>query len=649
MAIRQIGKFAGGLTSLLALLAILIAGNVIFGRVRSRADLTEEKLYTLSDGTHAVLKSLDSPVTLKFFFTGGSPEFALPLNNFAGQVKDLLKEYELAAGGKIQIETYNPKPDSDAEEWAQRYGLIGEQFGIMDATIYLGLVAVKNDNHAVISFLDPRNEEMLEYNITRLIARLIKPQKPVVGVLSSLAVMGVHAFPYVVPGQPRTENQPPWVAFQEISKEYDVRPLPADADTIDPAIEVLVLIHPKAFSEKTQYAIDQFVLRGGRLLAFIDPLCLAEVMHQEMNMGTARPMSDLGSLTAAWGITYEPDMVVADLAASTRVQQGANNTEDNPVFLSLYTLNINHQDLVTSSLESLSLPIAGAFGGNGTKGLQVVPLLMSSEQSARVSAMAAQFGAEAIRREFKSGLKHLNLAIRLQGKFATAFTNGAPKAMPEIEKKNPADSVKKTAALADTLPALKESAKASTVILVADVDMLHDAFAVQEIPIFGQRVFQPLNDNINFFMTALEQLSGGFDLGRIRARGRLERPFDRVQAIQNAAQQRWMLQERTLQEQLAATQERLESLQSQKDKSQRYILSTEQQAEIARFKQEQIKTQQELKQVRKNLRKGIEALGVKVKAINILAMPLLVCLAGLAFGWHRQRSAKGTTGAQYTS
>jgi len=641
MATRQLWKFTGSLIGLLALLAILIAVNIILSRVRVRADLTEEKLYTLADGTRAVLKSLDGPVTLKFFFSGGGAEVPVPLKNFARQVEDLLKEYELASGGKVLVETYDPEPDSDAEEWAQRYGLAGEQLGIMNSALYMGLVAVKGDTHSVIPFLDPRNEERMEYNITHMIVRVANPKKPVVGILSSLPVMGVRSFPYAMPGQPRPKNQPPWVAFQDLNKDYDVRQLPADADAIDPAIDVLIVVHPKNAPEKTLYAIDQFVLRGGRLLAFIDPLCLADAMNQEAAMGgMARPMSDLGPLTAAWGITYETDKVVADLSASTRVQRGDNTIEDNPVFLSLRNFNINGKDIITSSLESLGLPAAGAFAGTGAEGLTFGSLLVSSEQSALISAMAAQMGEEAIRREFKSGLKRLNLAIRLQGKFKTAFPQGKPKATPNPDKNDPAESAKEQAKPEDTTPALKESAQATTVVLVADVDMLYDAFAVQEMPIFGQRVFQPLNDNINFFANAVEQLSGNADLAKIRARGRFDRPFDRVQELQREAQQRWMMQERELQEQMATTQARLESLQSNKDKSQRYILSAEQEQEIAKFKQEQIKIQRELKQVRKNLREGIEELGVKVKVINIIAVPLLVCLAGLAFGWHRRRSVK---------
>jgi len=639
MATRQLWKFTGSLIGLLAILAILIAANILLCRVRVRADLTEEKLYTLSEGTRTVLKSLDGPVTLKFFFSGGGAETPMPLKNFARQVEDLLKEYELASGGKLKIETYDPEPDSDAEEWAQRYGLAGEQLGIMDLVLYMGLVAVQGDTHAILPFLDPRNEERLEYDITRMIVRVANPKKPVVGIMSSLPVMGVRSFPYALPGQPRPKNQPPWAAFQDLNKDCEVRQLPADANAIDPAIDVLIVVHPKNAPEKTFYAIDQFVLHGGRLLAFIDPLCMADaMMNQEAAMGMmARPMSDLGPLTAAWGITYDPGKVVADITASTRVQRGDNTIEDNPMFLNLRNLNINGKDIITSALESMILPAAGSFSGTGAEGLSVGSLLVSSEQSALISAMAAQMGAEAIRREFQSGLKRLNLAIRLQGKFKTAFPQGRPKAKPGPDKNDPA---KEPAEPEDTAPALKESAKAGMVILVADADMLYDAFTVQEMPIFGQRVFQPMNDNINFFANAVEQLSGNAALAEIRARGRFDRPFDRVQELQREAQQRWMAQERALQEQMNATQARLESLQSNKDKTQRYILSAEQEQEISQFKQQQIKIQRELKQVRKNLREGIEALGVKVKVINILAVPVLVCLAGLAFGWHRRRSVK---------
>jgi ABC-type uncharacterized transport system involved in gliding motility auxiliary subunit len=634
--------FGGSIAGIFILLAILIAANMILGSTRLRADLTEDKIYTLSEGTRNILAKLDSPVTIKLFFTGGSADVPLPLKNFARQALDLLKEYQLASGGKLIIETYDPEPDSDAEEWAERYGLAGQNLSLIGAggaTLYLGLVAVKGDAYSIIPFIDPRSEELLEYNITRMIARVANPRKPTVGVMSSLPVMGVQGFPYAIPGQPRKQNRPAWVAFQNLSEDYDIRQIALGSARIDTNLDVLVVVHPKNISDQTQYAIDQFVLSGGRLLAFIDPLCLADAINQDqdsmkMGMNPPKPSSDLGKLTGAWGIMYEPGMVIADLEASTRVRQGENSVDDSPVFLSLKAFNINGKDVITANLESLILPCAGAIAGTGTGSVNVASLLVSSAQSQPINAQLVQIGTEALRRNFKPGLKRLNLAVRLQGKFKTAFPEGKPKAAPEQDGKEGDPEPEK--AEEPVAISLKDSTTPTTVILVADVDMLYDQFAVQAITFIGNRVFQPINDNLNFFFNALEQISGSADLSKVRSRGRFERPFDRVQALQYEAQQRWLLQEKALQEKLDSTRDQLETLQSKKDKSQAYILSPEQEQAIKNFKEEQLRTQRELKQVQKNLREGIERLGIIVKIINTTVIPALVILVGLAFWLYRR-------------
>ncbi len=634
--------FGGSIAGIIILLAIIIAANIILSTVRIRADLTEDKIFTLSEGTRNILKHLDKPVTLKFFSSERSRHVPIPFKNFARQVADLLKEYQLASNGKITIETYDPQPDSDAEEWAGRYGLSGQNLSLIgagDATLYLGLVAVQGDTHIAIPFIDPRMEELLEYNITRLIARVVNPRKPVIGVMSSLPVMGVQSFPYAIPGQPRPKNQPPWVTFQNLAKDYDLRQIAMDTDKIDADIDALVMVHPKNLSAPSQFAIDQFILRGGRLLAFIDPLCIAEAALQDqatmMGPGAPALFSDLGKLTDAWGITYESDKVLADLEASTLVRQGQNTVDDSPMFLTLRKINIDGRDVITANLETLVLPCAGVFIGNGTSGLSVGSLLVSSAQSELVNRMMARLDSEVIRRDFKPGMQRMNLAIRLHGRFETAFPDGKPETVSQ-----PADKDKDAEKEPAPVASLKTSAKPTTVIIVGDVDMLFDQFAVQELNLLGNRMFQPMNDNVNLFFNALEQLTGSTDLARIRSRGRFERPFDRVQALQREAQQRWLLQEQALQAKLDSARQRLEVLQSQKDKSQRYIISPEQEREINSFKQEQIKTQRELKQVRKNLRQGIEQLGVIVKIINIVLIPALVVLVGVAFGLYRRRRTK---------
>jgi len=621
---------------LLTLLVILVAVNVILGNVHFRKDLTEEKIFTLSEGTRNVLAKLDAPVTLKYFFTRRAAETPIMLKTFAQQIEDLLKEYRLAGAGKVIVEIYDPEPDSEAEEWAERYGLNGQNLEMMGAPVYCGLVAVKGDAFETMPSVDPRSEELLEYNITRMISRVANQKKPVIGIMSSLPVMGVRAFPYAMPGQPQPKSQPPWAVFQDLNKDYDVRQVPAGAEQIEPDINVMVVIHPKNLSEKTLFALDQFVLRGGRLLAFLDPLCMCEAMQQsEMPPDRSQPFSDLNRLTEAWGVKYEADKVVADLEAATRVRRNDNTVDESPVFLSLRQENIDGQNVITAPLESLILPGAGAFAGTGTEALSVESLLVSSPQSQLVNAMAAQLGSEAVRRDFQAGMKKMNLALLLHGRFKTAFPEGAPKAAPETDAAKAKDQKAEEPKKAEP-SSLKESEKPSTVILVADVDLLYDAFTVQEMNLFGTRAFQPVNDNINFFINAVDHLAGSADLAKIRSRGRFDRPFDRVVALQRQAQEKWLVKERALQTQLETTRARLENLQSQKDKNQKYILSPEQEEEINRFRQEQVKTQHELKQVRKNLREGIEQLGVKVKIVNILLMPVLVAAAGLVFAWHRR-------------
>lgn len=633
-------KIGGSLAGLLALLAVLIAANLIVGAARLRKDLTADQLYTLSDNTRRILQQLDQPVTLKFFFNAGAPEIPMPLKYFAQQVEDLLREYKLAGGGRILLENYNPEPDSDAEEWAERYGVAPQNLGMLGPPLYLGLVAARGDAHTGIPFIDPRDEAMLEYNITRMITRVTNPAKPVLGLISSLPVMGVQAMPFAMGDQPRPRNQPPWAAFSGLAEDYEVRELTADVEEIPADVDALLLVHPKNLSERAQYAIDQFILRGGRLLAFIDPLCLADAMSQEqpqMMMGMPpQTSSDLGRLPQAWGVEWDSGQVLADINASTRVRQGNGGVDESPLFLSLRPDNFRRDDLLMSRLDSLIMPMAGVLRGEGAEGVKLTPLITSSEQSKTIPNMMAQMGGDMVRRDFQPGLQRLPLALRLHGNFKTAFPDGLPVA-PAADTNAPPPAA---------VEGLQASVKPTTVILVGDVDMLHDQFCVQEVNLFGYRGYQPINDNLNLLANALEQLAGAVELAEIRTRGRIERPFDKVLALQQSAQQRWMLQEKALQQQLEATQERLSALQSRKDKNQRYILSPEQEQEIRRFKDEQSRTQRELKQVRKNLREGIERLGVKVKAINILLVPILVGLAGMVFAWRRQKRAALAAGGK---
>lgn len=625
-------KLSGGVLGLLLVLAILIAANVIAGAFRLRKDLTAEKLYTLSDGTRKTLATLDADVTLMFFFSSSATEIPAPLKSFAREVEDLLKEYATVAKGRIQVEKYDPKPDSDAEDLAQRYGLEGTMLPPMGPTLYLGLVARSGDRQESIPVVDPRSAELLEYNITRLIHRVTATRKPVVGVMSPQPVLGQRPSPYMP--MPRQGLQPPWAAFRDLAQDYTVRPVPTATTAIDPDVDTLVVVHPKALPDSTLFAIDQFVLRGGRLVAFVDPFCAADQeaaseMDPYGGMGSSRA-STLGKLFDAWGVKFNTGKVVADIGTATRIRGRDNSVEQSPLYLSLRRENTAGSDILTAPVNSLLMVMAGAFTGDAASGLKATPLITSSARSALVDAAMLQFAPDAYRGQYRNQApQHYNLALRLQGRFRTAFPEGSPAGSGETNAVKAAGPV-----------ALKESTQDGHVLLVADVDMLYNDFCVQELNMFGYRGFQPINDNLNLFANMVEQMAGSSDLASIRCRGTFTRPFTRVLALQAEAQSKWMEQEQALEEKLQASQSRIQELQRQKDDKQRFILSPEQSRELERMRAEGLKFKQELKQVRRNLREDIEALGMKIKIINILAVPGLVALGGIALALARGRKGR---------
>ncbi len=627
-------RIGGGIAGVLILLAMLVAANLIFGVFRLRADLTQERLYTLSPGTRAVLADLRHPVTLQFFFNGSEPSLPGPLKNFAAQVRDLLGEYEKAGAGKIVMEPYDPAPDSDAADLAESQGVAGQPINAEGAMLYLGIAAVCGDQHAAIPVVDPRAEAMLEYNITRLIQNVAQPEKPVVGVLSTLPVLGAPSgLPPMMGGPPKGQEKT-WAAFGDLRELYNLRQVPVSAETIAPEIKTLIVVHPKELSERTLYAIDQFVLRGGRLIACLDPFCTVDPgAGDQMAMmgGGGGRSSTLGKLLPAWGVHFDTDKIVADIEAATPVRGRDQQVVESPLYLSLRADNLNPKEIATASLESMMMVYAGSFTVDEKKGLTATPLIHSSARSSLTDTMAAQFDPKAGLRDYKRTDKQQWLAVRIEGHFTTAFPDGQPAARN-------ADGSAQTNAAA-TVKGLAESVTNGTVVLVGDVDCLANPYTVQEMDFMG--ISQPVNNNIAFFGNLVDQLNGGPALIAIRSRGRTQRPFSRVLAMQNTATERWIEQEKALEEKLQATQQHIKELQTRKDDKQRLTLNPRQQQAIEGFRQEVVNTRKQLKDVRRNLREDIEALGMRIKLINILAIPLLIAGFGIAGLLLRRNRAKG--------
>ena len=620
-------RLLGGLASIILVCVILAALNIIAGNLRLRKDMTEEKLYSLSDGTRQILGNLESDINLKFFFNSSSREMPPFLKDFAGRIEDLLAEYSLASHGRITIEKYDPQPDSDDEDTALRYGIAGQPMGMVGPSLYLGLAAVSGDTEATIPLIDPRTENLVEYNITRLIYRLANPERPKVGVLSTLPVLGSSTPQFMSPQGKITQK--PWASFQEIRKNNELVEVPLNSTSIDRDLATLILVHPKGLSDATLLAIDQFVLRGGKLLALLDPFSITEIENsQAMSLGQAPPPSDISKLLTAWDVKSDPSKVVADMAAATRVNAGNGQAQGNPMWMLFRANSINQDDILTSGLEQLMLPFAGVFSAHSTDSVTVTPLITTSTDSSEVSTMTAQLGPQMLKREFKSTGVGLHPAIRVTGKFRTAFPQGINIPAP------PSENSETTPAPQKIMPGLTEGE--STVILIGDTDMFADRFCLQEMNFLGFQGFQPINDNVSLLANIVEQLSGSPELIGIRSRGKFERPFTRVLAMEQKARQKWQASEDELTQKLQAAQKRMNDLQAQKDPQQKLIMSPAQKVAIANFQKEEATIKKQLKAVRKSLRKEIDELGLMLKVINIGLIPLLVGLIGIAYGIMRK-------------
>jgi ABC-type uncharacterized transport system involved in gliding motility auxiliary subunit len=620
---REFSKILVSTTGLGVLLIILVLANVIFSYANVRWDTTEDKIFSLSPGTEKILSELEEPVTVKFFYSKSNRNLPRDLKLYAGRVRDLLSEYEYASGHTVVVQEYDPKVDSDEEEWAQRYGVRGVQTGTGER-LYCGLVFLAADQEETIAFLDPNREELLEYDITRIIHELQSPEEKTVGILTALPVFGSPS--QAVPGQPA--HTEPWVFVTELRKTYEVRQISLSTDRIDPAADLLVVLHPKEVSRTLQYAIDQYVLSGGNAIIFVDPYCVSDT--EAGQQGFSRPSgSSLRELFAAWGISMAPAKVVADFDQSTQVRIG-NRVESSPVMISARTQAFADSDVVTSGLERMLLPLAGAIAKAEDGAYEFEPLIRSSEQAALIEALKANLGTAAIRRDTVPTGERFNVAVRLRGVFASAFPAGPP-----VDQSSTATPAEERANAH-----LETGKETSNLIVVADADLVADQFFVRRSSVLGFAISQVFNDNWNFVANACEILTGSDALIGLRSRARFERPFTRVLELKSRAQDRWLAKEQELLRRVEETNRKLRELERRKDDSQRLILNAAQEAEIEKFKQERRKIKDELKEVRKKLRADIEDLGTTLKAINMFTMPLVVCLGGVGFALYRQRRMK---------
>ena len=624
---------------------IVLALNLIVSTsVPFKVDLTEDKIHTLSQGTKDVLEGLDTPVTMSFFVSKDKDNMRVELLPFAKRVDLLLKEYERgSSGGFIKIERVDPVTDSDEEDRAKLNNLQGIP-GRLGEPAYLGLAITCLDRKSSIPFIDPDRETMLEYDISRAILEVTRTSEdtPKVGLMSALPVQGGPATPFAQPGQGQQNR--PWMFYTQLKRDYDPDPtdfgsnlvdLGMDIEMIPEDVDVVLLVHPAGISENAQFALDQFLLRGGNIVAFLDSFSAiaAQSQPQRQQFGGAPQApgiptsSNLEKLLNAWGVNFEANQILADRTYETAPTPQASK---NPAVLTITREGINKDDTLTASMRDLLMYFSGVFYVDEKDGINVETLIESSEKSQLVVPQSVQFNPDQVTQNFKASGKKYPLALRLSGKFVTAFPEGKPKLEEEEEKEEKEekeeeekkDDLKEKSFLKES----KESGKGS-VFLAADSDMLFDALAVGR-DMFGRTRF--INHNIPLLENAVEQASGGGSLMSIRTRDSGRRPFSKFKELAEEASKELNeeLAEVTKQEQEVVS--KISKLMQDQGNDQMVVLSPEAANEIKQLRLAEVKASEKRRELNRDLRKDIRKIENKIKNLNIAGVPILIILIGIS-------------------
>lgn len=665
-----------GIGGLLLLVVLFFAINILAGRAArsARLDLTSQKLYTLTEGSRNIARSLDEPIKLTLYASNKSMQGRPGLLTYAQRVREMLEEFQAISGGKIVLNVVDPVAFSDDEDRANEAGVRGMQVAPGES-VYFGLVGTNaTDGKEVIPVFDPTAERFLEYDIARTIYALAHPKKKVVGLMSTLPVEGLPFDPLT--GQP--SRQQPWQVIKELKSLFEVRNVPTTATEIPADVDLLMVIHPKQLGDATLYAIDQHVMKGGKLLVFVDPMCEADPSGADPRNPMAAMMADrsssLGKVFDAWGLELVPGKIAGDRVFATQVtMRGQGQAIPFLAWQSITKDGIDRTDPATGQLTSLNLGTPGILRlkSEDTKDeakpeeakkegdakadekkpadakpeetkpeakpvIVLSPLIHTTTQSQEIDAMqvAAMPDPKRLLNDFKPSGREFTMAARLSLAPGAALRSAFPAGKPApAEGQAPADP---------KAGHVEETKGPINVVVVADVDFLNDRFWVQIDQIFGMA--RKIADNGDFVVNLVDNLCGSQDLLSVRARGEFARPFTRVEELQRKADDKFRAREQELQQQIQLTQDRISELQRKRPDAKEetaMILSPEQKVEIDKLEKQMIDARKELRQVQLNLRSDIDTLEARLKFINIGAMPVVVALAALAIGGFRAARRSG--------
>lgn len=566
-----------------------------------RLDLTENQVYSLSQGSKKVINEIDEPINLYFFFSDKATKNMTSLRNYANRVESLLTEYETLAKGKIRLQVLDPQAFSEQEDQADQFGLTAANIGAAGESIYMGLAATNAlDQQKVIAFFDPQKESFLEYEISKLIYQLSEPEPVNITVLTDLPLSGGQN-----PMTGQTESA--WTFLSQLQQLYTIEQVASDIKVLPDNTDVLMVVHPQDYSQELLFAIDQFALNGGKVLVFLDPHNESDPMAMMGGVMPSANSSNLEPLLTAWGVEFNSEQVLLDAMAGLDIRTQTGGVTRHFGFVGLTSEQLDREDVLTSNLEVINGASFGVFTQNKAAKSTWQPLFHSTENSdlMDVNTYAITQDPDALAKSYSSDNQRYVLAARLSGKAKSAFEL-APEDV-EVDE-------------------LHTSTTKLNVILVGDTDVLADRFWVQQSNFFGQVIATPFANNGDFVANAIENLSGSDALISVRSRGTFARPFTKVDKLTLVAEQKFRDQELILQQQLDETEQQLLQLQSQQAESSALVITPDQQAAIDEFMQKKISIRKSLRDVRHQLDKDIESLGNWLKLINIAVAPLLLIL-----------------------
>ncbi|NNC90500.1 MAG: hypothetical protein HKN82_18755 [Akkermansiaceae bacterium] len=624
-----------------ALIVIVILANWLMQLSplgKKNLDLTENQVHTLSQGTREILKSLDAPVVIRYYATRKSEAMSRDLKLYMRKVDDLLQTYQTLAGGQLRVERLDPQPDTDAEDSANLDGMRGERIidGTYEENIYHGIAISSLDQTQTIPFLDPRSETRLEYELSRAIAQVSQPKKPVVGIMSSLPITGG---PAAMPGQ---RPQEPWVFYQQLQQSYDLRDLGMTPESIDPdEITLLLVLHPGGITPQAEFAIDQYLLGGGTMIACVDPHSIAAQMAAPQNPMMQQPpaetSSNLPTLLKAWGIEFDAARVIADPEYRTRLADGRVGV--GLLSLGQAAMPNRKDDLITQSLNDLYFVLSGGFKVLGGKGVDSSSLVRTTREAALVNAMQASRLDQRLLTETRPDDYAYDLVLHLSGKFKTAFPDGDPskeKSAAEQAAEAENSGGEEDAPAEEEDSSLKEAVESTSVFLIADSDFIYDQFAYRPVALGNIRMYSPATGNSSLLFNMIDQASGSKHLIGSRSRASSRRPFTLVDKMEADFEQERGKKIAEIEAEIEKAQTRLSELQSQKSQGTELYLSPEQEAEIVKLRQKNVEARRAIRELQKDLKREKDKLSANVTILNVLIIPLAVAILGILVQMRRR-------------